>query len=82
MRKNRKEFLAEASKLVLAVWTSVSFIGPGFLLPNSEKRDQEKKMSQKIKFLHDWISNLIKNMERHLDEKQNSPSPNNFLDQI
>jgi len=70
MRINRKEFLLEVSKLVWAVWTSISFIGPGFLIPNSEKRDQENKMSQKIKFLHDWIANLIKNMERHLNEKQ------------
>jgi hypothetical protein len=70
MTINRKEFLAEALRLVWIVWISISFIGPGFLIPNSEKRDQENKMSQKIKFFHDWISNLIKNMERHLDDRQ------------
>jgi len=70
MRINRNEFLAEASKLVLAAWTSICFIGPRFLFSNPNTIDQENKMSQRINFLHNWISNLMKNMEQHLDEKR------------
>jgi len=69
MRINRKEFLAEVPKFILTAWSSISFIGPRFLFSNSKTVDQEKKMSQKIEFLHNWISNLMKNMEQHLDEK-------------
>jgi predicted hydrocarbon binding protein len=56
--------------MVLAAWTYVSFIGPKFLLSDSKTIDQENKMSQKMKFLHDWVFSLIKNLEQHLDENQ------------
>ncbi len=69
MRISRKDFLAGTSKLVLAAWTYVSFIGPRFLFSNSKTIYQEKEMSQKSEFLHNWISNLMKNMEQHLDER-------------
>jgi predicted hydrocarbon binding protein len=62
--------LAEVPKLVVAAWTSISFIGPRFLFSNSKNVEQEKEMSQKSEFLHNWISNLMKNMEQHLDEKR------------
>jgi predicted hydrocarbon binding protein len=67
---SRKEFFYKASKLALGLWTTVILIRPKFLFSNGKINSQENQMSQKIKFMHNWISNLMKNMDQHMDEKE------------
>jgi len=37
--------------------------------PDLKIKKQETQMKQKLKFVHNWISNLMKNMDSHLDEE-------------
>ncbi len=67
---NRKKFFCKASKLALGLWILVFLYRPKFLFSKSKISSQENQMSQKIKFMHNWISDLMKNMDQHLDEKE------------
>ena len=67
---SRKTFFYKASKLALGLWTTVFLYRPRFLFSNNKINNQENQMNQKIKFMQNWISNLMKNMDQHLGEKE------------
>jgi predicted hydrocarbon binding protein len=68
MKISRKEFFSRIWKLILGVGAALSFEGSRLVFSATNRDGQEDPMTQKSKFIHDWISNLIENMDEHLDE--------------
>ena len=69
MKISRKEFFSRIWKLILGVGAALSFKGPRLVFSAKNRAGQEDPMAQKSKFIHDWISNLMENMDEHLDEE-------------
>jgi predicted hydrocarbon binding protein len=69
MKMNRKEFIARSFKVVLGAGAAIFLNKPNRASSFSTANFQEGEMPQKQKFLHDWLSNLMKNMDSQLDEE-------------
>lgn len=69
MKINRKEFFSRAWKLILGVGAAISFNGSNLVFSALKRDGQEDLMTQKTKFIHDWIAKLMENMDEHLDEE-------------
>jgi predicted hydrocarbon binding protein len=69
MRINRKEFFSRVWRWMIGTWAVFSFGGPGLVFFTAKKDGEEDQMAQKSKFVHDWISNLMKNMDRQMDDE-------------
>ena len=70
MKISRKEFFFRIWKWIVGFWAAFSFSGTGLIFSTKEKEDQEDQMDQKKKFVHDWISNLMKNMDQQMGDKE------------
>jgi hypothetical protein len=70
MKMTRKRFFSRVFKLVVAAGAGV--LGTRTLLAFSEAggSGQEDQMSQKSKVMHDWISSLMKSMDKHVDAEE------------
>jgi hypothetical protein len=54
---------------MLGMGVAIAFHGKNSVFSTPNNDGQEDPMAQKSKFIHDWISNLIENMDEYLDEK-------------
>lgn len=70
MKIDRKEFIFRTFRLLFGTW--VLFIPNGIrtVFSDSVPQNQENQMSQKTKFLHSWILNLMNNMDKNLKEEE------------
>jgi predicted hydrocarbon binding protein len=69
MKINRKEFFSRVWKLILGLGAAVSFNGSRLVFSTLRQSGQEDPMTQKTKFVHNWILNLMEKMDEHLDEE-------------
>lgn len=69
MKMNRKAFISNCIKSVLGACATILLNRSTKAYSDSKTKKQEKQMKQNLKFVHDWISNLMKNMDSHLDEE-------------
>jgi predicted hydrocarbon binding protein len=53
---------------MVGVWAIIFYHGPKLVFSTLNIEDQEDPMAQKSKFIHQWILNLMENMDEHLDE--------------
>jgi predicted hydrocarbon binding protein len=70
MKINRQEFFLRVWKLFLGLGASAPFIDSSPTASAQKKNILEDSMAQKTKFIHNWVSNLLKIMDEHLDEKK------------
>lgn len=56
--------------MILGISAVFFFKKSGPVFADTGPCNQENQMSQKTKFVHDWISHLMKNMDQHLDEEE------------
>jgi predicted hydrocarbon binding protein len=70
MKIDRKEFLSKTFRLILGVSALIFFKGFEPVLSKARLYNQENHMSQKTKFVHDWILNLMNSMDQNLEEKE------------
>jgi predicted hydrocarbon binding protein len=70
MKMDRKEFFSRIGKGMAGVWGLVSFGGAAKLFSAVKREGQEDQMAQKKKFVHDWVLNLMNNMDRHMAEEE------------
>ena len=68
MKISRKVFFRRAWKLIMGTGVAFSFNGSNQVFSTLKKDGQEDQMAQKKKFIHEWILNLMENMDEHLDE--------------
>jgi predicted hydrocarbon binding protein len=68
MKISRKEFICRAWKLLIGAVAAISFNGSRLVFSTIKKDGQEDPMTQKTKFVHNWILNLMENMDEQLDE--------------
>jgi len=69
MKMNRKEFISQSLKYALGFGAAIFFNKSNKVPSNLSLKFQESEMTQKQKILHDWLSNLMKNMDSLLDEE-------------
>jgi len=69
MKISRKEFFFLIWKWTIGVWAAISLTGSKLVFSSLKKDGQEDPMTQKTKFIHKWILNLMDNMDEHLDEE-------------
>jgi predicted hydrocarbon binding protein len=69
MKIDRKDFLYQAWKLIIGAWSAILFDGPKLAYSAYRPAGQEDEMTQKTKFIHNWILSLMENMDEHLDEE-------------
>jgi hypothetical protein len=69
MKMNRKEFISQSLKCALGALTALFLKKPKKAFSYSNPKFQENEMIQHKEFLHEWLSNLMTNMDQHLDEK-------------
>ena len=65
---DRKEFITRSFKVAYGAWGALLLNRPNQASSFSTENFQEDEMAQKQKFLHDWLSILMKNMDAQLDE--------------
>ncbi len=70
MKMDRKEFFSRMGKGMAGVWAAIALGGTAKLFSKVKQEVPEDRMAQKKKFVHDWVLNLMKNMDRHMDEEE------------
>jgi len=70
MKISRKEFFSRIWKWIIGTGAAFSFGRTGLIFSTAKKDGQEDQMAQKKKFVHDWISDLMKNMDRHMGDEE------------
>lgn len=70
MKISRKEFFSLVWKLIIAAGAAISLKGSRPAFSTFRYSMQEDPMTQKAKFIHDWILNLMENMDEHLDDEE------------
>jgi hypothetical protein len=70
MKINRRKFFLKTFRLILGTMALFLFKGLKPAFSKTRLHRQEDPMTQKSKFIHDWILNLMENMDEHLDEKE------------
>ena len=65
----RKEFIVRSFRLALGAGVAGFLNKPNQASSFSSVNNQESEMAQKQKFLHDWLSSLMKKMDAQLDEE-------------
>ncbi len=66
----RKEFISRAWKSLLGAAALLILSGSSNTASDTSENEQEEQMTRKQKFIHDWIKNLMDNMDQHLADKK------------
>jgi predicted hydrocarbon binding protein len=69
MKIDRRGFFSRMGKWIIGGWTVFSSGKKMKISAFVLKDEQEDQMAQKKKFVHDWILNLMENMDEHLDDE-------------
>ncbi len=70
MKISRKEFFSRMWKWIIGAGMAFCVGGTGLISSTIKKDGQEDQMAQRKKFVHDWISNLMKNMDQQLGNEE------------
>jgi hypothetical protein len=70
MNMNRKEFFLRVWQLIMGAGAAIPLKETNLVFPASRQNGREDPMTQKTKFINEWILNLMENMDKHLDGKE------------